>query len=106
MYLSTQSVHQSPEDVEYPGRRLQPGNIRLIRLVPGDWTDPIRCESLESNLLSAEYQALSYVWGAKYAKRFILLDNKMFPVNRQSGEHTETFTRAVEGRLPRGNTLG
>ncbi|KAH3966197.1 hypothetical protein HBI25_121300 [Parastagonospora nodorum] len=80
MYLSTQSVHHSPEDVEYPGHRLQPGYIRLIRLVPGDWADPIRCEILESNLLSAEYQALSYVWGAKHVKRFILLENKMFSV--------------------------
>lgn len=66
--------------MEYPGRILEPGSIRLVQLLPGNWTDPIRYELFDSSLMHAEYQALSYVWGSKNVKRSIFLSNSIFPV--------------------------
>lgn len=55
-------------------------DIRLIRLSPGRWTDPIRCELLHTSLSAkSKYHALSYIWGSKAVTRNILLDGNPFP---------------------------
>ncbi|KAF2831779.1 HET-domain-containing protein [Ophiobolus disseminans] len=80
MLLSPVSARRSPEDVEYPGKPLSPGCIRLIRLLPGSWTEPIKCELFEVSLAIAKYHALSYVWGSKNVTRQIFLERRAFPV--------------------------
>ncbi|KAI0020241.1 HET-domain-containing protein [Xylariomycetidae sp. FL0641] len=55
--------------------------IRIIRLLPDDFTAPIRCE-LEHVTLSreADYEAVSYCWGDASVTEPILLDGREYPV--------------------------
>jgi hypothetical protein len=80
MFLSPQRAQHNLKDVEYPGLPLSPGQIRLIRLLPGKWTDPIRCELFEDLHGTTRYQALSYVWGSQHVTQCIFLDRREFPV--------------------------
>jgi hypothetical protein len=80
MFLSPHSAQRNPQDVDYPGNPLPPGSIRLVRLLPGEWTATIRCELFDGPLGSTSYHALSYVWGSKNVKRPIMLNNTVFPV--------------------------
>jgi hypothetical protein len=94
MFLSPTNAQRDQKDVKYPGSPLSPGSnkIRLIRLLDGEWTTPLRCElfedwlmppnheSLEDKPHITRYHALSYVWGSKHATRPILLNGMMFPV--------------------------
>lgn len=80
MFLSPQCARRDPKDIEYPGHPLLPGQIRSIRLLPGAWTDPIRCEIFEDIHGTTRYEALSYVWGSQNIKETITLNRKEFPV--------------------------
>jgi hypothetical protein len=80
MFLSPQHALRHPKDVEYPGQPLLPGQIRLIRLLPGAWTDPIQCELFEEDHGATKYEALSYVWGSQNVTRPIFLNRKEFRV--------------------------
>jgi hypothetical protein len=44
MLLTPGSARRGSDDVPYPAEPLSHGQIRLIRLLPGKWTDAIRCE--------------------------------------------------------------
>ena len=62
---------------------LHPGEIRLISLAPGKWTDRLECTlktvSLDDD--NPSYETLSYVWGdASAPQKIILLQNQFFPV--------------------------
>jgi len=49
--------------------------IRLVRLLPGQWADDIRCDLVRKCLSgNPGYQALSYVWGSQNSLRRILLN--------------------------------
>ncbi|KAI8942848.1 hypothetical protein NX059_000888 [Plenodomus lindquistii] len=67
---------------QYPAsRQLGDDDIRLVRILAGDWTDDIRCELLPGNLRDRPaYQALSYVWGSPNNKRPIWLNDLQFEV--------------------------
>jgi hypothetical protein len=80
MFLSPHSAQRNPQDVDYPGNPLPPGSIRLVRLLPGEWTTTIRCELFDGPLGSTKYRALSYVWGSKNVQRPIMPNNTVFPV--------------------------
>jgi hypothetical protein len=80
MFLSPQRARRDPNDIEYPGKPLLPGQIRLIRLLPGAWTDPIQCELFEDVHDTTKYEALSYVWGSQNVTTSIFLNRKEFPV--------------------------
>jgi hypothetical protein len=79
MFLSPQHARRDSKDTEYPGQPLMPGQIRLVRLLPSAWTDPIQCELFESHG-STKYEALSYVWGSQNITRSIFLNRKKFRV--------------------------
>ncbi|KAI5365632.1 hypothetical protein J4E82_011333 [Alternaria postmessia] len=59
------------------------GDIRILKLLPGSFGDPLRCRSrikrIESN---PKYDALSYMWGDSSLTGSMFLDNKPFPVTR------------------------
>jgi hypothetical protein len=80
MFLSPHSAQRNPQDVDYPANPLPPGSIRLVRLMPGEWTATIRCELFDAPLGFTRYRALSYVWGSKNVQRPIKLNNTVFPV--------------------------
>ena len=78
MFLTPARAEQ-PTHVEYPGPPLQSGQVRLIKLLPGAWSEPLRCQLF--NLLhdTAEYQTLSYVWGSQKVTRTIVVNNRPYP---------------------------
>ena len=57
------------------------GNIRILELLPGEFSDPLRCQlrtaALESNPV---YDALSYRWGDPIFTGRIILEDNPFPV--------------------------
>jgi hypothetical protein len=57
---------------------LQPGEIRLVELFPGQFDDPIVVELSHESLLrygSPKYEALSYAWGGRENPRFIRIQD-------------------------------
>ncbi|KAH7068470.1 hypothetical protein FB567DRAFT_573932 [Paraphoma chrysanthemicola] len=80
MFLSPASARRDPQHVDYPSSPLSQGSIRLIRLLPGHWTDPIRCDLFERAQSNTSYKALSYVWGSRNVSRRILLNRRLFQV--------------------------
>lgn len=69
----------------YPGEPLESEQIRLIRLRPGKWTDPIVCELYNTQQVNAHnervhYYALSYVWGSHGIMRPILLAGQTYHI--------------------------
>lgn len=60
---------------------LDPGEIRLVRILPGEWSDDIQCELNPESLESTKpYKALSYVWGSQAVTRPILVNGECSPV--------------------------
>jgi hypothetical protein len=82
IFLTPASARHDPVDTPYPAPPLLHNQIRLIRLLPGTWIDPIRCElyNIEHDTAQAKYQALSYVWGSTRVMRNILVNRTKFPV--------------------------
>ena len=79
MFLSPDSARKK-DAATYPGLPLQGNHIRVVRLLPGRWTEPIRCELWNVNIEVAKYRALSYVWGSQHMTRLIRLDGRRYPV--------------------------
>ena len=62
----------------YPGEPLESNQIRLIRVRPGAWTDPIACDLYNTRHTNdhdepIQYYALSYVWGSRGVTREVIL---------------------------------
>ena len=83
--LSSKHLHlcQTPKhfidrfEMSYPGTTLKGDEIRLIRLLPGQWLDEIHCILFEVHLNdNPQYEALSYVWGSASVKRIIRLNSQ------------------------------
>lgn len=53
--------------------------FRIVRVLPGQWTDPIHCRLIHRDLNEpsngGSYRALSYVWGSAAVKNTIHLDD-------------------------------
>jgi len=79
MFLSPDSARKK-DAATYPGLPLQENHIRVVKLLPGRWTEQIRCELSNANIEVAKYRALSYVWGSQHVKRSIRLDGRVYPV--------------------------
>lgn len=80
MYLTPDSARRDAKEAGYPGKPLGAGEIRLVKLHPGAWTDPIVCELTDAQVNTAQYQVLSYVWGSRQVTRQIRLNDRMYPV--------------------------
>ncbi|KAI0168664.1 heterokaryon incompatibility protein-domain-containing protein [Pestalotiopsis sp. NC0098] len=53
------------------------GDIRVLRLLPGKDTDPIRVElHLKAMSTNPEYMAISYAWGDRNAQRTVICEDK------------------------------
>jgi hypothetical protein len=83
--LPSKHLHlcQSPKhfidriEMSYPGTTLKGDEIRLIRLLPGQWLDESHCILFEVHLNdNPQYEALSYVWGSASVKRIIRLNSQ------------------------------
>lgn len=86
---------------KYPDKQLGKREIRLIRLLPGNWTDPIQCELYRKEYDTAEYNALSYVWGSNKVKRSITFAGQPWLVTR----NLESALRHLRHRHRNGLTL-
>lgn len=56
------------------------GTFRIVRISPGQWSEPMRCSLLRCHLdylssIYGEYRALSYAWGAQGVKTIIYVNN-------------------------------
>ncbi|KAJ4992032.1 heterokaryon incompatibility protein [Stagonosporopsis vannaccii] len=91
--------HVRPGD--YPGSPLEPGQIRLIKVLPGTWSEPVRCELFNVLLSTAEYQALSYVWGSRNVSRNIVVNDRTYPAT----VNLESALRHLRERYPVGIVL-
>jgi hypothetical protein len=65
---------------EYPSDSILEGdNIRLIKLLPGEWNDKIQCQLIYNSLSNVpRYHALSYVWGPRHKMSCIHLEARPF----------------------------
>jgi hypothetical protein len=77
MFL-TPARAEKPAHFHYPGLPLQPGQIRLIELLPGVWSEPVRCRLFNVRHETAVYQSLSYVWGSQRVNRTIVVNSKSY----------------------------
>lgn len=80
MFLSPESARRDQRHSIYPGESLGPNEIRLVRLCPGAWSDPIVCELTNVKIEVAVYQTLSYVWGSRHVHRDIKLQGRRYSV--------------------------
>ncbi|EUC43544.1 hypothetical protein COCMIDRAFT_100602 [Bipolaris oryzae ATCC 44560] len=80
MFLSPSSALRVPTKPRYPGDPLRAGEIRVLWLQPGRWTDPIVCELSNAKIEVVQYRALSYVWGSQFDQRFVRLNGRSYPV--------------------------
>ncbi|KAF2627829.1 hypothetical protein BU25DRAFT_340873, partial [Macroventuria anomochaeta] len=77
--------------------------IRLIELLPGAWSNRIRCRLVNVHHENAHYKALSYVWGYRNVKRLPIIT-----VNRKPYSVTvnlESALRHLHQRYPEGLIL-
>jgi hypothetical protein len=79
MSLCSGNTQKTPKPT-YPGHPLQQGEIRVVKLRPGEWADPIRCELSNADINIVHYRALSYVWGSQRVTRKIQLDDRIYRV--------------------------
>lgn len=90
----------------YPGDPLGAGQIRLIRLRPGKWTDTVTCDLYNTRQYNAQgelvhYYALSYVWGSRGVTRPIRLAGKTY----QTTINLQRALRYVRMHHPSGAVL-
>ncbi|KAH8906655.1 hypothetical protein BR93DRAFT_958839 [Coniochaeta sp. PMI_546] len=82
----------------YIYKALQPGEIRLLRLLPSStkWSK-IQC-SLEPTTLRSDpdYKALSYTWGQEPPRHTIICDGKPFPVRPNLYSALRRLRRATQ----------
>ena len=87
----------------YRHQPLPPGSwIRLLRLEPGEYGDPIRCSLYAAQLqdVSGLFDALSYVWGPSDPSHVIEVDGADFVIRY----NLFSFLRRLRSELstPRG----
>ncbi|PQE07254.1 hypothetical protein CJF31_00004949 [Rutstroemia sp. NJR-2017a BVV2] len=76
---ASQSLTSNPVDTIY--NELHPKEIRLVKLLKGQWSEKIRCELVQAPLASRpSYKALSYAWGSPRATQPILLNGYLYHV--------------------------
>jgi hypothetical protein len=67
----------------FPYKLLRNDYVRLVKVLPGGFHDPLHCEILEADLnLQPVYDALSYVWGDPKSTVRIKLHGHDFPVTQ------------------------
>src|SRR5579871_17220 len=68
-------------------------NLRVLKLEPGHFDDPIRCHLQVVSLQDArrKYESISYVWGDQNSVRWILIDEKRFSVTTSLFEALRHF---------------
>jgi hypothetical protein len=79
-----QEPDTSHEDIRYQYQILsRPNSVRLLRLYPGEGTDPIYCALHTAELdLDPSYEAISYVWGDPSNKQDITCDSRRLDVTK------------------------
>jgi hypothetical protein len=77
-------------------RRLSGSEIRLIKLLPGDWDDPIICELVYVRLDDRpKFMALSYAWGDPKKTRPITLNGQAYNITTSLFQGLRRLRRMV-----------
>ena len=90
--LGTKYVSKDPSEL-YVSLDSTHWEIRLFRLLPGEWDDALRISTFKTDLPAAQsrrrkqsYEALSYTWGSSDDARTVYLSNGSnedeFPVTK------------------------
>jgi Heterokaryon incompatibility protein (HET) len=82
--LSRDRDREIPKEAGHGYRdKMEPPNIRLLTILPGQGDDKISCQlrvaSLQGVVNNATYETLSYCWGAEHANICISLHNDFEP---------------------------
>ena len=90
----------------YPGGPLESDQIRLIRVRPGAWTDPVVCDLYNTRHTNyrdepIQYYALSYVWGSRGVTREVSLAGRPHKVT----VNLERALRYYRHHYPKGIAL-
>ncbi|KAF5844197.1 hypothetical protein GGP41_004962 [Bipolaris sorokiniana] len=101
MFLSPAPALRVPTKPKYPGDPLRAGEIRVLWLQPGKWTDPIVCELSNAEIEFVRYRALSYVWGSQLHQRSVRLNGRSYPVTL----NLESALRHLRAKYNRGLVL-
>jgi hypothetical protein len=91
--------HENEEPFRYTP--LDPGHwFRILRLLPGNFEDPIQCELIPTKLDEAPpYEPLSYCWGDPKDKRPIICHGRRLEITINLFEALRRFRREDQTRL-------
>jgi len=83
--------------------RLPPNYIRLLRLQPGQWGDPIRCLLVVVDLDAASptptYEAVSYTWGNASVQKKVICNDESMQVTRSLHDALQVFRQPHAERM-------
>jgi hypothetical protein len=57
-------------------------NIRLVKILPGQWSRKIRLKIFIGDWKTSKYEALSYVWGSQLSGRAISVGGSKFTITK------------------------
>ncbi|KAF2663438.1 HET-domain-containing protein [Microthyrium microscopicum] len=74
--------------------------MRLLRLLPGDFDDPVKCEIITTEFdVAPAYEPISYCWGTAKWKEEITVDGKPFPITISLYDALRHFRRQMVPRI-------
>lgn len=77
--------------------------IRLLRLQPGQWSDPIRCSLVIVNFDAASptpsYEAVSYTWGNASVQKKVICNDQSMQVTRSLFDALQVFREPHADRM-------
>ena len=87
-------------------RAISPAEYRVIRLLPGQFDDEIRCVlETRPTKLKSRYEALSYQWGEETNKRQSRIASLDFAAQQEANEATTGMLRSVGSSLRAGLSI-
>lgn len=89
---------------QYRYNHLAPNEVRLLRLMPGSWSEVVHCELHHDDVYDSYflvYEAVSYTWGAASGFQNILVENGNFALPLSAGPAHLKVTQSCYDALRR-----
>jgi Heterokaryon incompatibility protein (HET) len=74
-------------------------NIRLVKILPGQWSRKIRLKIFIGDWKTSKYEALSYVWGSQLSGRAIRAGGSKFTITKNLYDACTTCVMRRVGSL-------